>query len=276
MRYFIEGVLSFVKGCEQFVFGPRSETRFALLQNSENPAAYAKLSCHLPWIAEQYGMSYEAEEDETCTKTDSPSPPYDSICRQTKGTDLTAKEHHCIFPFYYNGQGPFNQCMLFEVENFVYPVFRCPTRNITTKWPGTDINHFEEELDLTKGYCYNITLALATCDPDQDNGGPGCQRLLDPNGECSDFLRLPPFSTCKNDCPGVRSFGIIGGGAALLTLSGLAGVGPLAAGGVGLAGAGVGGAYATCNPPFCRARSGQCCPLQPGRRPGRFRCPRSC
>merc|ERR1712223_166280 len=69
MRYFIEGVLSFVKGCEQFVFGARNtnRTRFELLQNSENPAAYAKLSCHLPWIAEQYGLSYEADDDPSCT-----------------------------------------------------------------------------------------------------------------------------------------------------------------------------------------------------------------
>merc|ERR1712223_2202292 len=276
MRYFIEGILSFVKGCEQFVFGARSETRFELLQNSENPAAYAKLSCHLPWIADQYGMSYEAEEDETCTKTDSPSPPYDSTCRQTKGTDLTAKEHPCIFPFYYNGTGPYYQCMLFEEENFVYPVFRCPTRNITTKYKDTGINHFEDVLELTQGYCYDIALAQATCDLTLEDGGPDCQRLLDPSATCPDFLRLPPFSTCKNDCPGVRSFGIIGGGAVLVAATGLAGVGPLVAGGGGIAAAGGAGAYATCNPPFCRARSGQCCLLQPGRRPGRFRCPRSC
>ena len=48
MRYFIEGILSFVKGCEQFVFGARDENNFGLNKNSENLAAYAKLSCHLP------------------------------------------------------------------------------------------------------------------------------------------------------------------------------------------------------------------------------------
>jgi len=253
MRYFIEGILSFVKGCEQFVFGVRdtAETKYELLQNSENPAAYAKLSCHLPWIAEQYGMSYDAVDDETCIKTESPSPPYDTKCRQNRGSDLTAKEHPCIF--------------------------RCPTRNITTKFEDTGINHFEDALALTQGYCYNITLAEETCDLTLEDGGPNCQRLIDPNdNSCLPFLRLPPFSTCKNDCPGVRSFGIIGGGAVLVAASGLAGVGPLVAGGGGIAAAGGAGAYATCNPPFCRARSGQCCLLQPGRRPGRFRCPRSC
>merc|ERR1719447_1476442 len=96
MRYFIEGILSFVKGCEQFVFGDRSGGKFNLLQNSENPAAYAKLSCHLPWIAEQYGLSYDPAEDEDCDKGTGPSPPYDTVCRETKGSDLLGKEYPCI------------------------------------------------------------------------------------------------------------------------------------------------------------------------------------
>ena len=202
MRYFIEGILSFVKGCEQFVFGASDENNFKLLQNSDNPAAYAKLSCHLPWIAEQYGMSYDAPEDESCTTGTGPQRPYETTCRVNRGSDLTAKEHPCIFPFYYRGKGPYNQCMLFEEENFVYPVFRCPTRNITTKYKDTGINHFEESLATTQGYCYDIKLAIETCDPDLEDGGPNCQRLLDPNATCDDYFRLPPFSTCKNDCPG--------------------------------------------------------------------------
>ena len=28
-------------------------------QETNNPAVYTKLSCHLPWIAEQYGMEYD-------------------------------------------------------------------------------------------------------------------------------------------------------------------------------------------------------------------------
>merc|ERR1711936_827981 len=99
--------------------------------------------------------------------------------------------------------------MLFEEKGFVFPVFRCPTRNITTKFPGTQINHFEDPLETTQGYCYNIALAQQTCDNSLEDGGPGCQRLLDPNDEsCNAFLRLPPFSTCKNDCPGAGYFGV--------------------------------------------------------------------
>jgi len=222
-RFFIEGILSFVKGCEQFSFGisPLSadQTRFQLVQNSENPAAYTKLSCFLPWIAEQYGLSYEPEFDESCNEGTGPEPPfnsthpYNAICRQNKGTDLSGKEHPCIFPFYYRGKGPYNECTLFEEEDFVYPVFRCPVRNITTKFPGTDINHFEESLELTDGYCFDMEAALAAC----NSTSPGdCNfRLLNPALECFSAFKFHPFSSCKNDCPGVRSFGIIGGGAVL-------------------------------------------------------------
>ena len=218
-RHFIEGILSFVKGCEQFAFGARGveRTTFELLQNSENPAAYTKLSCHLPWVAEQYGLSYDAVPDEGCSRGTGPTVPfnsthdYDAVCRETRGTDLIGSERPCIFPFYFKGRGPYHQCMLFEEESFVYPVFRCPVRNITTKFPGTDINHFEESLELTKGYCFDIATAQATCDFTIDeDGGPDCQRQLDPSvTDCRPDLLLPPFSTCKNDCPGGRKEGAV-------------------------------------------------------------------
>ena len=206
-RYYIEGILSFVKGCEQFTMGARNKERtdFVMLQLSENPAAYTKLSCHLPWVAKQYGLSYDAAvPDESCRKGTGPTVPfnathdYDAVCRRTKGSDLTGKEDPCIFPFYYRGKGPYDQCMLFEEDNFVYPVFRCPTRNITTKFPGTEINHFENTLELTTGICLDIE----ACDFSLEDGGPDCVKQLDPNKECSPFFRLPQFSTCKNDCPG--------------------------------------------------------------------------
>ena len=208
-RYFIEGILSFVKGCEQLVFGARNDagTRFDLLQNSENPAAYAKLSCHLPWVADQYGLSYDGVPDESCSQGTGPTVPfnatheYDAVCRRTRGTDIRSREDPCIFPFYYRGKGPYHQCMLFEEDDFVYPVFRCPTRNITTKFPGTNINHYEDTLELTSGICYDIELAAATCDETQEN--PGCIKQLDPSiTNCGSLLEFPPFSTCKNDCPG--------------------------------------------------------------------------
>jgi hypothetical protein len=284
-RYYIEGILSFVKGCEQLVFGARGKDRlrFNLQQNSENPAAYAKLSCHLPWVADQYGLSYDGVPDPSCSTGTGPTVPfnsthkYDAVCRNTLGSDSLGREEECIFPFYYRGKGPYTTCMLFEEDDFVYPVFRCPIRNITTKFPGTEINHFEETLELTKGYCIDQATAIATCDGVTVDGGPGCIKQLDPSiTDCGNSIRLQPFSTCKNDCPGVRSFGIIGGGAVLFAATSLAGQAILPAIGIGGAGAAAAGATrATCNPPFCVARSGQCCVLQVGPR-GRPRCPRSC
>ena len=206
-RYFIEGILSFVKGCEQLSFGAINDerTKFRLIQNSENPAAYAKLSCHLPWVAKQYGLYYEGVPDEGCSTGTGPTVPfnsthdYDAVCRET--CDIVCNENPCIFPFYYRGKGPYDRCMLFEEEDFVYPVFRCPTRNITTKFPGTDINHFEASLETTKGICYDLTTAMATCGSSGD--GPGCIKQLDPSiTDCKDFLKFKQFSTCKNDCPG--------------------------------------------------------------------------
>ena len=59
-RFFIEGILSFVKGCELFSFGATTadQSHFQLFQKGENPAVYTKLSCFLPWVAKQYGLSH--------------------------------------------------------------------------------------------------------------------------------------------------------------------------------------------------------------------------
>ena len=58
-RYYIEGTLSFLKGCDQFAIGARdsSRTKFNLLSQAESPLAYIKLSCYLQWVAEQFGLS---------------------------------------------------------------------------------------------------------------------------------------------------------------------------------------------------------------------------
>lgn len=199
-----------------------------------------------------------------------------SIFGNTPGSDLvTVKEHHCIFPFYYK-EKKFESCALFESSNFAAPVWRCPTRNITTKYPGTDINHFRDDFESNKAYCYDIDLARETCDPSQYNGGPGCQRLLDVDADCPDFLRLPPFSTCKSDCPGVRGLGVVGGGAVLFAASPLAvqSVLPFLGLGIGTAATGTVLTRAMCLAPFCSAQSGQCCLLISTRRGPR--CPRSC
>lgn len=239
-RYYIEGVLSFMKGCDEFSMGAIDEANFVFTSRLENPLAYTKLSCYMSWVTEKFGLSYDgqAAEDEACQRG-SGAKESDTICRATPGPDLGAKEHPCIFPFYYKDK-LYDSCSLLTTSNFVVPVYRCPTRNITTKYKDTGINLFEDTVELGRGYCYDIQLAIATCNASLPDGGPDCQRVLDPNNDdCPDYLRFPPFSSCKNDCPGgeqymlqkkkssfsfsVRSYGIIGGGAVLFAATSLAG-----------------------------------------------------
>jgi len=253
-RFYVEGILSFVKGCDVFSFGPVDEdqTKWQLLQQSENPSTYTKLSCFLPWIAKEYNMEFEYSGDveEECYSSQGEKEE-DEPCRNIPSNLIETfdGEVECIFPFYYNGK-KFNECVLFDESDFVFPVFRCPTRNITTTINGVSSFIFE---DLTGGYCLSDAM---------NNTSP-----LDPtNQNCSQFARRNPFSQCKNNCPGVRAFGIIGGGAALAFLgaaSGLSILGPVAGvagvGAVGVAGVGM-MAQAMCMTPFCSVQ-GQCCLL---------------
>merc|ERR1711872_305018 len=85
MRYYAEGILSFVKGCDVFLFGAldKNKTRWQLVQQSENPSTYTKLSCFLPWIAKQYGLEYKHDEDT------------DPACYQGQGDPLDKDKENC-------------------------------------------------------------------------------------------------------------------------------------------------------------------------------------
>ena len=87
-------------------------------------------------------------------------------------------------PILLNGK-KYDKCVLFNEDDFVYPVFRCPTQNITTKING--INSYPE-IGLTEGLC-----PLDPMDPNSP---------LDPNASCGPLERRPVFSQCKNNCPG--------------------------------------------------------------------------
>ena len=59
---YAEGILIFVKGCNIFNIGATNDemTEWQLTQLSENPLVYVELSCFLPWVAEQYGLTFPA------------------------------------------------------------------------------------------------------------------------------------------------------------------------------------------------------------------------
>ena len=114
-------------------------------QENPRPSVYTKLSCFLPWIAEQYDMDFNEnvdDENQECTQGTGDINDIDAeTCRSNNfPADL------CIFPFYWNGE-LFDQCTFLEVEEFLYPVYQCPTRNITRKIDG--INSFLEK-DFSK------------------------------------------------------------------------------------------------------------------------------
>ena len=104
-RFSAVGVNSFIKGCSVFQFIKKRPDRTILRQVSENPSVYSRLSCFLPWIAQKYGMSYTAtEEDERCEEgTGDINEVGGDQCRTTP-TDRrdrgNRKEALCLFPLY--------------------------------------------------------------------------------------------------------------------------------------------------------------------------------
>lgn len=188
-RYYTEGILSFVKGCDDWRFGGTSGGD-ALYHYSENPAVYTKLSCYLPWIAEQYDLHYtQTEEDPKCnSETGDRNEVNVTECSSTP-TLFDREELPCLFPFYLNGK-KFETCFFFDEENFVFPVFRCPIRNITRKIAG--INSYISEDFLNGDLC-----------PDAASSEPGdLEAPLNPVIMCGSFSRRRPFAQCKNNCIG--------------------------------------------------------------------------
>ena len=205
-RLYIEGFLSHIKGCNLLQLSYKNE-RSTLLQKTMNPSVYTKLSCHLPWIAEQYDMDYDHNEE------------IDLECVQGTG-DLMQMENcrsdndnedSCIFPFYWNYKF-YEECTMFDDDEFIWPVFYCPIRNITRKINGTNSFIYE---DVRSWMC-----------PALEQEEDSLELIYDPDREDCDFSELAEFQSevaahCKNNCRGVN-FSVVSGGAALVAASALA------------------------------------------------------
>merc|ERR1712079_991940 len=156
--------------------------------------------------------------------------------------------------------------MLEELE-FLFPVFRCPIRNITRKIDG--INSFYYK-DLAKEQYGGLCVAESQ-DPSDFTSE------LDPDRECDWFIfdpvtsegfsqRFSSLQSCKNNCRGVN-FSVVSGGAALVAASLIAGTGYLTPalgllfGGAALTGGNMVAQNMCLGPLYCRAGSGQCCPV---------------
>ena len=105
-------------------------------ETGDQPSVYTKLSCYLPWIAEQYDMDFTEiieDDNQECTTGSGDINDYNAEpCRSSSPGEV-----ECIFPFYWNGKR-FDQCSFLEEQEFLFPVFQCPTRNITRKINGTN------------------------------------------------------------------------------------------------------------------------------------------
>jgi len=135
--------------------------------------------------------------------------------------------------------------------------------NITTKHEG--INFFGEDIDPQKGYCFDYNHFWRSCgctdypdgycNFDEEKFSPTCERRITTETVGCTY-KVQPFSTCKTDCPRVRSFGIIGGGAVLFTGAAFAGTQTLLPllgfGAASFVGGGAAISRAMCIAPFCR------------------------
>ena len=131
-----------------------------------------------------------AGEEEDVTQVDG------KICRSNpKGPFFfLGKERECIFPFYLDGKR-IDSCLQYEVGGLNFPVFTCPSYNITTKFEDTGINSFNSE-----DFSELLVSGMCAVNPSDENSP------VDPNLTCSPFVesgqRRLPFYQCKNNCPG--------------------------------------------------------------------------
>ena len=145
-KFQIDGILSFIKGCGAFSFDQSFGSLWPVLslfnpatfnldysvlyQQSNNPSAYTKLICYMPWIAQQYGLEYNdpGETDQACVEGNGNIEDVTEVesreCRSSPSSyfdvlpsgfqlELTADitELPCIFPFYLDGQRIDDSCI---------------------------------------------------------------------------------------------------------------------------------------------------------------------
>ena len=232
----VGGLQSFTKGCSVFTY--RSFGIDSLTQESQNPSVYTKISCHLPWIADQYGMDYEADDiiDPDCvtgtgdinevtadTCTVIPTSYIDGGSSFTRYL-IDPVEAECLFPFTVDDRD-WDGCLVSGIQDFTHPTFKCPIRTIknrnTSYFTNYNTANGQQYNELVNGvYCPTNSIGayinFAATGPDtvtytfNSDGpvfGPNAEYQLDPdNYQCvdpyRDILGLPVFGTCKNNCRG--------------------------------------------------------------------------
>ena len=223
-RYMISGILSFIKGCSQFSYD-RGDAHSYLVQYSDNPSVYTKVSCYLPWIANQYNMIYEynGEADSDCfTGHGNIKEVTAEVCRTNPsiipwiwftrrgGIGLDRAEAPCLFPYTLDGKS-WETCIMAGIGGLTHPIFKCPIRTLknrgTSYRSSSDIASSEPFI----GYCPTNSVKAGLSNDGElsyrynDDGpviGPNGELEVDPDNDKCGNLKLPIFSVCKNNCPG--------------------------------------------------------------------------
>ena len=240
-KYVVQGLQSFSKGCSNFDYR-YFNIQTNLIQQSVNPSVYTKVSCYLPWIAEQNDMEYAKPDiiDSDCiTGNGNINDVTAEICRtiptrflefdlsvtSNGGGILTnyniasdRAEAECILPYTFDGNS-YTECLVSGIEDFTQPVFRCPIRRLRNR--GTnylssiiDYNNFEQNEAVNTGYCptncigsyYNFEdeVQVFTFNDMGPVFGPNGEYELDPGNNDCGLWRIRVFGVCKNNCPGVN------------------------------------------------------------------------
>ena len=251
-KYTLSGIQSFIKGCSTFTYSfnsPSDEksgifltrqqlppTEYSLTQESLNPSVYAKISCYLPWIADQYGMTYEAEEnndpdcvnytgdiDEITAENCTTIPTKYALAGHWEQEQIDNVEAQCIFNFTVDDR-EWDGCMMSGIQDFTHPVFKCPIRSIKNRNSpyyftnytlpgGQQVNEVVNAIYCPTN-CISVKVnSFGTLTYFFNSGGPvfgtNGEYELDPeNRNCTIYagygpiLGLPVFGTCKNNCRG--------------------------------------------------------------------------
>ena len=93
-------------------------------------------------------------------------------------TTLQLQELPCLFPFYIDDIR-IESCIQNDVQGLGDPVFRCPVRNVTTKYPGTNINQFSSK-DFTNFFTVELCPDFESWNRDEEE--------------------MPPLNPNKKDC----------------------------------------------------------------------------
>ena len=190
------------QGCNTFVTVEKRDNgtkriNERLKQWSANPVVYTRVSCFLPWISEQYNLSYDDDTDDDCDDagTGDQEPIFNFNPKPCRTVTEVGRE--CIFPFYFGGRR-YDGCFTPEFDGLKLPLFYCPAYNVTTKINDSFTNNINNFDSTDWNENLQFLCLVDPSDPDSELD-PGRRPV---NRDCDISEARRPFKTCANNCPG--------------------------------------------------------------------------